>query len=58
VEGGFPKDGFFASGTMGQRIYIVPSQHLVITRFGYSAPPDYGIEDDVALIKAVIGSYR
>lgn len=58
VEGGFPKDGFFASGTMGQRIYIVPSQHLVITRFGYSAPPDYGIEDDVALIKAVIVSYR
>jgi CubicO group peptidase (beta-lactamase class C family) len=57
VEGGFPKDGFFASGTMGQRIYIVPSAHLVITRFGYSAPPDDGIEDDVALIKAVIGSY-
>lgn len=58
VEGGFPKDGFFASGTMGQRIYIVPSAKLVITRFGYSAPPDYGIEDDVALIKATIESYR
>jgi CubicO group peptidase (beta-lactamase class C family) len=58
VEGGFPKDGFFASGTMGQRIYIVPSAQLVITRFGYSAPPDYGIQDDVALIKAVIESYR
>jgi CubicO group peptidase (beta-lactamase class C family) len=58
VEGGFPKDGFFASGTMGQRIYIVPSQHLVITRFGYSAPPDDGIEDDVALIEATIASYR
>jgi CubicO group peptidase (beta-lactamase class C family) len=58
VEGGFPKDGFFASGTMGQRIYIVPSARLVITRFGYSAPPDYGIEDDVALIKAAIESYR
>jgi CubicO group peptidase (beta-lactamase class C family) len=58
VEGGFPKDGFFASGTMGQRIYIVPSARLVITRFGYSAPPDYGIEDDVGLIKAVIENYR
>jgi CubicO group peptidase (beta-lactamase class C family) len=58
VEGGFPKDGFFASGTMGQRIYIVPSAHLVITRFGYSTPPDYGIQDDVGLIKAVIESYR
>lgn len=58
VKGGFPKDGFFASGTMGQRIYIVPSAHLVVTRFGYSAPPDYGIEDDVALIRAAIESYR
>lgn len=58
VKGGFPKDGFFASGTMGQRIYIVPSAHLVVTRFGYSAPPDYGIEDDVALIKAAIEGYR
>jgi CubicO group peptidase (beta-lactamase class C family) len=58
VEGGFPKDGFFASGTMGQRIYIVPSEHLVITRFGYSAPPNYGIEDDVRLIKAAIEAYR
>lgn len=58
VECGFPKDGYFASGTMGQRIYIVPSEHLVITRFGYSAPPTYGIEDDVRLIKAAIDAYR
>jgi CubicO group peptidase (beta-lactamase class C family) len=58
VDGGFPKDGFYASGTLGQRIYIVPSEHLVITRFGYSAPPSYGIEDDVALIKAAIDAYR
>ncbi|MET0936803.1 MAG: serine hydrolase [Luteibacter sp.] len=57
VEGGFPKDGFFASGTMGQRIYVVPSAHLVVTRFGYSAPPDFGIEDDVALIRAAIATY-
>ena len=49
---GFPKDGFFASGNLGQRIYIVPSQKLVIARFGYSAPPTYGIFDDIALIVA------
>ena len=58
VEGGFPKDGFFASGTLGQRIYIVPSERLVVVRFGYSAPPDYGIQDDVALIKAAIEATR
>jgi CubicO group peptidase (beta-lactamase class C family) len=56
VEGGFPKDGFYASGAMGQRIYIVPSAKLVVTRFGYSDGPDYGIEDDVALIRAAISS--
>jgi CubicO group peptidase (beta-lactamase class C family) len=54
VAGGFPKDGFYASGNLGQRIYIIPSQRLVIARFGYSAPPDFGIGDDVALIKAAI----
>jgi len=58
VAGGFPKDGFFASGTMGQRIYVVPSEHLVVVRFGYSAPPDYGIVDDVGLIEAAIAATR
>jgi CubicO group peptidase (beta-lactamase class C family) len=54
VANGFPKDGFFASGYLGQRIYIVPSQQLVIVRFGYSRPPDFGIDDDLALIAAAI----
>ena len=54
VELGFPKDGFFASGNFGQRIYVVPSQRLVVARFGYSAPPLFGLEDDIALIKAAI----
>ena len=50
VKRGFPKDGFFASGDLGQRIYIVPSKHLIIARFGYSHPPNFGIADDLALI--------
>jgi CubicO group peptidase (beta-lactamase class C family) len=54
VASGFPKDGFFASGFLGQRIYIVPSEQLVVVRFGYSRPPDFGIGDDEALIAAVI----
>lgn len=58
VDGGFPKDGFFASGVMGQRIYVIPSQRLVVVRFGYSAPPSYGIEDDIGLIAAAIAAYR
>ncbi|WP_380010088.1 serine hydrolase domain-containing protein [Dyella humi] len=54
VSQGFPKDGYFASGFLGQRIYIVPSAKVVIVRFGYSQPPDFGIKDDLALIAAVI----
>jgi CubicO group peptidase (beta-lactamase class C family) len=56
VKYGFPKDGFFASGVLGQRIYIVPSARIVVARFAYSRPPDFGIEDDLALIKAAVGA--
>jgi len=34
VEQGFPKDGFYADGYLGQRIYIVPSEHIAVARFG------------------------
>ncbi len=34
VENGFPKDGFFASGTLGEKIYIVPSERVIVARFG------------------------
>jgi hypothetical protein len=54
VAGGFPKDGFYASGNLGQRIYVVPSQRLVVVRFGYSSPPEFAIADDIALIKVAI----
>ncbi len=55
---GFPKDGFFASGNRGQRIYIVPSQRLVIGRFGYSPGPEFGIIEDLRLIKATIAALQ
>jgi CubicO group peptidase (beta-lactamase class C family) len=58
VRNGFPKDGFFASGNRGQRIYIIPGEHLVITRFGYSPEPDFGIVEDLQLIKAVIAATK
>lgn len=54
VRQGFPKDGFYASGYLGQRIYIIPSAQLVVVRFGYSQGDSFGIEDDLALIAATI----
>jgi CubicO group peptidase (beta-lactamase class C family) len=55
---GFPKDGYFASGNLGQRIYIVPSEHLVVARFGYTKEQDFGIEADVQLIAVAISALR
>jgi CubicO group peptidase (beta-lactamase class C family) len=56
VEQGFPKDGFYADGYLGQRIYIVPSEHIAVARFGYSRADTTGMqeEDDYALIATVI----
>jgi len=58
IASGFPKDGFFASGNRGQRIYIIPSEHLVVARFGYSPEPDFGIVEDLQLIDAAIKALR
>jgi CubicO group peptidase (beta-lactamase class C family) len=58
VAHGFPKDGYFASGDLGQRIYIIPEEHLVIARFGYTTGRNFGIEADVKLIAATIAALR
>jgi CubicO group peptidase (beta-lactamase class C family) len=58
VARGFPKDGFFASGNLGQRIYIVPSAHLVMVRFGYSKGPTFGMAEDLHLIKTALEETR
>jgi CubicO group peptidase (beta-lactamase class C family) len=53
---GIPRDAFFASGNLGQRIVILPTQHLVIVRLGDSVDPTGDIGGLGRLVKEVIAA--
>jgi CubicO group peptidase (beta-lactamase class C family) len=56
VRLGIPRDAFFASGDLGQRIVILPSQHLVIVRLGDSVDPTGDGRGLGRLVKEVIAA--
>jgi CubicO group peptidase (beta-lactamase class C family) len=51
-----PHDAFFARGFMGQFVVIIPSRHLVVTRFGASAVRGDDIESMDRLIADIIAA--
>jgi len=56
VRMGIPRDAFFASGALGQRIVILPSQNLVIVRLGDSVDPTGDIRGLGRLVSEVIAA--
>jgi CubicO group peptidase (beta-lactamase class C family) len=56
VLAGIPRDAFFASGDLGQRIFIIPSQRMVVVRLGDSVDPTGDIQGAARLVKEVIAA--
>jgi CubicO group peptidase (beta-lactamase class C family) len=58
TEHGWPRDAFYAKGTLGQYVIVVPSERLVIVRLGRSpnSPPEAdGVFDLVRDVVAATG---
>ena len=53
---GFPRDSYFASGLLGQRIVIMPSQRMVVVRLGDSIDPTGDIRSMARLVKEAIAA--
>jgi hypothetical protein len=53
-----PRDAFFASGDLGQRIVIMPSQRLVVVRLGDSVDPTGDIRGLARLVKEGIAAVQ
>ena len=56
VRLGIPRDAFFASGDLGQRIVIIPSQQLVVVRLGDSVEPGGDMRGLARLVKEAIAA--
>jgi CubicO group peptidase (beta-lactamase class C family) len=55
---GLPRDAFFASGLLGQRVMVIPSEQLVIARFGNAHGPGYDMQGFGQLVSDVVETLK
>ena len=56
VRAGMPRDAYYASGNLGQRCVIIPSQHMVVVRMGDAMDPTGDIAGLTRLVREVIAA--
>jgi CubicO group peptidase (beta-lactamase class C family) len=56
VRLGIPRDAFFASGDLGQRVVVIPSQQMVVVRLGDATDPTGDIRGFGRLVRETIAA--
>jgi CubicO group peptidase (beta-lactamase class C family) len=55
IEAGMPEDAFYASGNLGQRVLVIPSEKLVIVRVGLTHSDGFDMRGLLQLVRDVKG---
>jgi CubicO group peptidase (beta-lactamase class C family) len=56
IKAGIPADAFMARGSFGQYVIVIPSQHLVVARFGTALDRRNDLDMVARVIKTVIST--
>jgi CubicO group peptidase (beta-lactamase class C family) len=56
AEMGIPSDAFFATGSLGQRIIVLPTQRLVIVRLGDAVDPTGDMQGVARLVRETVAA--
>ncbi|CCE08529.1 putative Beta-lactamase family protein; 6-aminohexanoate-dimer hydrolase [Bradyrhizobium sp. STM 3843] len=58
IEHGWPRDAFFAKGTLGQYVIVIPSERLVIARFGRTVNFPLDVDGVSELVRDVVAATK
>ncbi|MGJ4941186.1 serine hydrolase domain-containing protein [Bradyrhizobium sp. HKCCYLS1011] len=58
IAHGWPRDAFLAKGTLGQYVIVIPSEHLVIARFGRTVNWPLDVDGVSELVRDVVAATK